>query len=111
MSDGLLREWLIPNHVGQVQPGSTRRPSDRMSTTYYSKYTPDLPRFEQSGYVLSGLAIDENDPLARRDEGLEVLDVASELNAHSTPTLQGDRGIDTWTITNTSLSIVDSICS
>jgi cytochrome c peroxidase len=46
----------------------------------YSKYRPDLAALgAKDGFMLSGLAIDDNDPLARRDEGLEFLDVTSQL--------------------------------
>lgn len=44
----------------------------------YSKYRPDLAALgAKDGLMLSGLAIDDNDPLSRRDQGLEFLDVTS----------------------------------
>ena len=46
----------------------------------YSKYRPDLAALgAKDGMVLSGLAMDNNDPLSRRDEGLEFLDVTTRL--------------------------------
>jgi cytochrome c peroxidase len=48
----------------------------------YSKYRPDLTALgAKDGFVISGLAMDNNDPLTRRDEGLEFLDVTSAVNA------------------------------
>ena len=47
----------------------------------YSKYRPDLAALgARDGFMLSGLAIDENDPLARRDQGLEFLDVTGQVS-------------------------------
>lgn len=46
----------------------------------YSKYRPDLAALgARDGFVLSGLAMNNNDPLTRRDEGLDFLDVTSRL--------------------------------
>ncbi len=105
LENGLYDPALVKYDPNSTTP--TLQPNEHDLT--YSKYRPDLAALgAKDGYVLSGLAIDENDPLARRDEGLEFLDVTSELNAHSTPTLQGNREIDTWTITNASTSIVDT---
>jgi hypothetical protein len=57
----------------------------------------------------SGLAIDSNDPLTRRDEGLEFLDVTSQaaierIGSNS----QGGQQTDEYTITNVSASVVDT---
>lgn len=46
----------------------------------YSKYRPDLAALgAKDGYVLSGLAMNNNDPLSRRDQGLEFLDVTDRV--------------------------------
>lgn len=59
--------------------------------------------------MLSGLAIDDNDPLARRDQGLEFLDVTSQLRVETaTSQCQGARQTDEIRITNTSSSLVDT---
>jgi len=45
----------------------------------FSKFRPDLAALgAKDGLMPSGRAIDNNDPLSRRDEGLEFLDVTSE---------------------------------
>ena len=56
----------------------------------------------------SGSAIDDNDPLARRDEGLEFLDVTTQLAKQMTKSYAGDDEIDTYQISNKSASIVDT---
>src|SRR5262249_19527838 len=62
----------------------------------------------QDGFVISGLAMDSNDPLSRRDEGLEFLDVTGELGTQLSRGKAGDDEVDTYKITNTSSSIVDT---
>ena len=69
----------------------------------YSKYRPDLAALgAKDGFVISGLAIDDNDPLARRDEGLEFLDVTNKLGVKLTREISGQREVDRYTITNIS---------
>ena len=58
--------------------------------------------------MLSGLAIDDNDPLARRDEGLEFLDVTNQLGTELSKYQSGDDEAHAYKITNTSSSIVDT---
>ena len=55
--------------------------------------------------MLSGLAIDDNDPLARRDQGLEFLDVTAQASVELGSSA-GDT--DVWVITNTSKSVIDT---
>jgi hypothetical protein len=75
----------------------------------YSRYHPDLAALgARDGFVLSGLAMDSNDPLTRRDEGLEFLDVTGALGTQVSRSKAGDDEVDTYTITNTSSSIVDT---
>ena len=61
------------------------------------------------GLMPSGLAIDDNDPLARRDQGLEFLDVTSQLSIRL---VDSDRYAwgqsDRYRITNNSTSTVDT---
>jgi hypothetical protein len=58
--------------------------------------------------MLSGLAIDSNDPLTRRDEGLEFLDVTNQLEAQQTSYNVGPWQLSIGQITNTSSSVVDT---
>src|SRR5271170_5642734 len=92
-----------PAHV-IYDPNSTT-PSFALNTRdlTYSKYRPDLAALgARDGFVLSGLAIDDNDPLTRRDEGLEFLDVTNKLGVKLTRDISGQREVDTYTITNVS---------
>ena len=59
--------------------------------------------------MLSGLAIDDNDPLSRRDQGLEFLDVTSQLGVKTATSLLPDGSqIDEIRITNTDPLPVDT---
>jgi cytochrome c peroxidase len=76
----------------------------------YSKYRPDLAALgAKDGFVPSGLATDSNDPLTRRDEGLEFLDVTNQLKTQRLSDFSlGGSGLDVYNITNTSASVVDT---
>ncbi len=93
----------------------TFQPNERDLT--YSKYRPDLAALGAiDGFVISGLAMDNNDPLSRRDEGLEFLDVTSEVDVALVESNRvggggsddGDRQEDVYKITNNSSSVVDT---
>ncbi len=76
----------------------------------YSKYRPDLAALgAKDGFMPSGLPVDNNDPLSRRDAGLEFLDVTAQAvpsRIHS-DTL-GNRQLDVYKITNNGTSVVDT---
>jgi hypothetical protein len=75
----------------------------------YSKYHQDLAALgAKDGFMLSGLAIDDNDPLARRDEGLEFVDVTSQLDIERISSGSGGTQQDEYRITNNSQSVVDT---
>jgi hypothetical protein len=95
----------------QFDPNSstdTFQPNEHDLT--YSKYRPDLAALgAKDGFMPSGLAIDSNDPLTRRDEGLEFLDVASQATVERIASnSQGGRQTDQYSITNTSQSVIDT---
>jgi hypothetical protein len=72
----------------------------------YSKYHQDLAALgAKDGFMLSGLAIDDNDPLARRDEGLEFLNVTSQATITR---LDGEHDGNAYRITNAGSSIIDT---
>jgi cytochrome c peroxidase len=98
LTDFIENGLYDPSFVNILQPS----PDDLL----YSKSRPDLAALgAKDGLMPSGLAIDDNDPLARRDQGLEFLDVTPQamirLSASS-----GNR--DEWLITNTSSSVIDT---
>jgi hypothetical protein len=71
----------------------------------YSKNRPDLAALgAKDGFVPSGLAVDSNDPLTRRDEGLEFLDVTQQLKVTG---VNGSHR-QTVNITNSSSTVVDT---
>ncbi len=76
----------------------------------YSKYRPDLSALgAKDGFMLSGLAIDNNDPLSRRDQGLEFLDVTSQAHVALIDRDRDDgRQKDVYRITNNSTSVIDT---
>ena len=78
----------------------TMQPTSRDLT--YSVYRPDLAALgAKDGMMLSGLPISNNDPLSRRDAGLEFLDVTPQVKVD----FAGSNGQqDTVTITNSSLT-------
>jgi hypothetical protein len=76
----------------------------------YSKYHPELVALgAKDGQLLSGLAIDDNDPLSRRDQGLEFLDVTKEVDAQLLGhTVTGRQAEDVYLLTNASPSVIDT---
>lgn len=95
---------------GLYDPGfaSDFQPND--ADLSYSKNRPELVALgAKDGQMLSGRAVDNDDPLSRRDQGLEFLDVTSQLrserrdSSHSGYTTE-----DVYELTNTSDSVVDT---
>jgi cytochrome c peroxidase len=86
----------------------TLQPNERDLT--YSRYRPDLAALgAKDGFVLSGLAIDNDDALSRRDQGLEFLDVSSQLTVERISSQsQGARQTHEIRIANRSPSVVDT---
>ena len=91
-------------------PGFAEEFQPNESDLSYSKYHPELAALgAKDGEMLSGRAIDNDDPLSRRDQGLEFLDVTqrvrvarleSERSRHSTE--------DVYRFTNISDAVVDT---
>ena len=68
----------------------------------YSKFRPDLAALgAKDGLMLSGSAIDDNDALARRDEGLEFLNVTSQATISRLDN-------SAYRITNKGTSVIDT---
>jgi hypothetical protein len=95
---------------GLYDPGFAKafQPNDADLT--YSTNHPELAALGASdGRLLSGLAIDNDDPLSRRDQGLEFLDVTQRVRSQrmeSDPSRQA--GEDVYRFTNISDSVVDT---
>jgi hypothetical protein len=110
LADFLENALYDPAFV-QYDPKSstdTLQPNERDLT--YSKYRPDLAALgAKDGFMLSARAIDNNDPLSRRDEGLEFLDVTSQAAIERIASdRHGGQHTDQYRITNISQSIVDT---
>jgi hypothetical protein len=95
-------------HFDPKSSTDTFQPNERDLT--YSKYRPDLAALgAKDGFMLSGSAIDDNDPLARRDEGLEFLDVTSRAAISRVDRDTDDaQQRDVYRITNSSSSVIDT---
>jgi cytochrome c peroxidase len=99
IEDGLYDPAHVIYDRNSTTPSFALNPVDLT----YSKYRPDLAALgAKDGFPISGLAIDDNDPLTRRDEGLEFLDVTNKLGVKLTRDISGQREVDTYTITNIS---------
>jgi Di-haem cytochrome c peroxidase len=71
----------------------------------YSQYHPDLMALgAKDGRPASGLPVNNNDALSRRDMGLEFLDVTKQVSTRIT---SGNNN-DTLRLTNSSSSVVDT---
>ncbi len=86
----------------------TLQPNERDLT--YSRFRPDLAALgAKDGFMLSGRAIDNDDPLSRRDQGLEFLDVTSQAAIERIASSRdGGRHEDRYRITNSSQSVIDT---
>ena len=99
IEDGLYDPAHVIYDPNSTTPSFALNPVDLT----YSKYRPDLAALgAKDGFPISGLAIDDNDPLTRRDEGLEFLDVTNKLGVQVTRDTSAGREVDTYKITNIS---------
>src|SRR5271168_2954492 len=99
IEDGLYDPAHVIYDPNSTTPSFALNPVDLT----YSKYRPDLAALgAKDGFPISGLAIDNNDPLTRRDEGLEFLDVGNKLGVQLRRDIRGQQEVDTYTITNIS---------
>jgi cytochrome c peroxidase len=76
----------------------------------YSKNHPELAALgAKDGQTLSGRAIDNDDPLSRRDQGLEFLDVSARVRIDRIRADRSDqRTNEVIRLTNTSGSVIDT---
>lgn len=76
----------------------------------YSKNHPQLAALgAKDGEMLSGRAVDNDDPLSRRDQGLEFLDVTKQVRIERiADDRSGKKNEAVYQLTNTSDSVVDT---
>ncbi|MEY4509015.1 MAG: hypothetical protein RLZZ450_1137 [Pseudomonadota bacterium] len=102
IADFLENGLYDPSFVDSFQPNET--------DLLYSKFHPELAALgAKDGQMLSGRAIDNDDPLSRRDQGLEFLDVTDRVSVEPVGGV-GPRNAkkSLYTLTNTSDSVVDT---
>lgn len=95
---------------GLYDPGFARAFQPDAADLTYSKHHPELAALgAKDGQMLSGRAIDNDDPLSRRDQGLEFLDVTQQVRIDR---IQGDgqraSTEQVYRFTNTSDSVIDT---
>jgi mono/diheme cytochrome c family protein len=71
---------------------------------YTNKHSTLKAKGAVDGVLLSGSAMDDDDPLSRRDQGLEFLNVTRQVAT----TVSTSGNMDTWVITNKSTSVIDT---
>jgi hypothetical protein len=95
---------------GLYDPGFAKAFQPNEVDLTYSTNHPELAaRGAIDGQLLSGLAVDNDDPLSRRDQGLEFLDVTQRVRADRIDSRQSARATeDVYRLTNVSDSVVDT---
>lgn len=95
---------------GLYDPGFAQSFQPNQEDLRYSKNRPELAALgAKDGQLLSGLAIDNDDPLSRRDQGLEFLDVSSQVRVERVDADRPRNGAEhVYRLTNTSDSVVDT---
>jgi hypothetical protein len=95
---------------GLYDPGFVEAFQPNEADLNYSSNRPELAALgAKDGQILSGRAIDNDDPLSRRDQGLEFLDVAHQVHAERVDAHRSRRTAEqVYRFTNTSDSVVDT---
>jgi hypothetical protein len=95
---------------GLYDPGFARDFQPTESDLNYSTNRPELAALgAKDGELLSGLAVDNDDPLSRRDQGLEFLDVSQRVRVERTGSERSGHTLeDTYRFANISDSVIDT---
>jgi cytochrome c peroxidase len=95
---------------GLYDPGFAQAFQPNEADLTYSKHHPELAaRGAKDGQLLSGRAIDNDDPLSRRDQGLEFLDVTPQVRVERINSDRSPHGAeDVYRLTNISDTVVDT---
>lgn len=110
LADFLENGLYDPAFVTFDPSSTTRTFQPNAQDLTYSKYRPDLAALGAvDGFVISGLATDNDDALSRRDQGLEFLDVTAQVGIERINTQRARREqVDTYRLTNRSASVIDT---
>jgi cytochrome c peroxidase len=95
---------------GLYDPGFAQAFQPNEADLSYSKERPELTALgARDGQLLSGRAIDNDDPLSRRDQGLEFLDVTPQVRVDRIDSDRSPHGAqDVYRLTNISDAVVDT---
>jgi cytochrome c peroxidase len=94
---------------GLYDPGFAKAFQPNEADLTYSTNRPELAALGAlDGQLLSGLAVDNDDPLSRRDQGLEFLDVTQQLRVDRIDSDAARAREDVYRLTNISDSVVDT---
>jgi cytochrome c peroxidase len=95
---------------GLYDPGFAQAFQPNEADLNYSKNRPELALLgAKDGQLLSGRAVDNDDPLSRRDAGLEFLDVTPQVRVERLDgNRSGSKTEDVYRLTNISDSLVDT---
>jgi hypothetical protein len=95
---------------GLYDPGFAEAFQPNEADLTYSKNRPELAALgAKDGQLLSGRAMDNDDPLSRRDQGLEFFDVTEKVRVDRINSERaGFPTEDVYRLTNTSDSVVDT---
>ncbi|MBI5721952.1 MAG: hypothetical protein HZC37_30125 [Burkholderiales bacterium] len=116
LTDFIENGLYDPGFVRHDPNSSTRMFQLSPQDFTYSRFRPDLValgaadgRPAVDGRPLSGLPQDNDDPLSRRDMGLEFLDVTSQLQISRVESRrEHDRQVDVYRLTNNSPTVIDT---
>ncbi|HTU62010.1 MAG TPA: hypothetical protein VMF89_26315, partial [Polyangiales bacterium] len=94
---------------GLYDPGFAESFRPNAEDLAYSRNRPELVALgAHDGQLLSGLAIDNDDPLSRRDQGLEFLDVTDRVRVARGDSHAASRASSSYRFTNTSDDVIDT---
>lgn len=102
LTDFLENALYDPRFVEAFQPNA--------ADLTYSQYHPELAALgAKDGELLSGRAIDNDDPLSRRDQGLEFLDVTKQVSLRRVRGERSRQGAsEVYELKNSSDDVVDT---
>jgi len=103
LTDFLVNVLYDVNFKKTFQPDPADDLAFSKPGTTANKYLSGVPNLTD-GLMPSGLAVDDNDALARRDQGLQFLDVTSSIAITSS----SSGSIDTWVLANKGSTAIDT---
>jgi cytochrome c peroxidase len=103
LTDFLVNGLFDPSHAKAFQPDPATDLAYSKPGTIANQYLAGVSGLID-GLMPSTLAIDDNDDLTRRDEGLQFLDVTPNMSTVSST----NGNVDTWILTNKGVTPIDT---